>query len=144
MSTQMRPIRETIPLEEARELIDGAIRPIARTVRVALIEANGRVVAEPVTSTRDVPPFARAGMDGYAVVAEDTFGASRYEPKTLRVVEKIYTGQMPTRIVGAGEAAEIATGAPMPEGADAVVMVEETERAGTDDVRILTPVYPRQ
>ena len=144
MSTQMRPIRETIPLEEARELIDGAIRPIARTVRVALIEANGRVVAEPVASTRDVPPFARAGMDGYAVVAEDTFGASRYEPKTLRVVEKIYTGQMPTRIVGAGEAAEIATGAPMPEGADAVVMVEETERADTGDVRILTPVYPRQ
>ena len=144
MSTQMRPIRETIPLEEARDLIDGAIRPIARTVRVALSEANGRVVAEPVTSTRDVPPFARAGMDGYAVVAEDTFGASRYEPKTLRVVEKIYTGQMPTRSVGAGEAAEIATGAPMPEGADAVVMVEETERAGTDDVKILTPVYPRQ
>jgi molybdopterin molybdotransferase len=144
MSTQMRPIRETIPLEEARDLIDGAIRPIARTVRVALSEANGRVVAEPVTSTRDVPPFARAGMDGYAVVAEDTFGASRYEPKTLRVVEKIYTGQMPTRIVAAGEAAEIATGAPMPEGADAVVMVEETERAGTDDVKILTPVYPRQ
>ncbi len=140
----MRPIRETIPLEEARELIDGAIRPIARTVRVALIEANGRVVAEPVASTRDVPPFARAAMDGYAVVAEDTFGASRYEPKTLRVVEKIYTGQMPTRIVGAGEAAEIATGAPMPEGADAVVMVEETERADTGDVRILTPVYPRQ
>ncbi len=100
MSTQMRPIRETIPLEEARELIDGAIRPIARTVRVALIEANGRVVAEPVTSTRDVPPFARAGMDGYAVVAEDTFGASRYEPKTLRVVEKIYTGQMPTQDCG--------------------------------------------
>ena len=144
MSTQMRPIRETIPLEEARDLIDGAMRPIARTVRVALSEANGRVVAEPVTSTRDVPPFARAGMDGYAVVAEDTFGASRYEPKTLRVVEKIYTGQMPTRTVGAGEAAEIATGAPMPEGADAVVMVEETERAGTDDVKILTPVYPRQ
>ena len=144
MSTQMRPIRETIPLEEARELIDGAIRPIARTVRVAIGEANGRVLAEPVASTRDVPPFARAGMDGYAVVAEDTFGASRYEPRTLRVVEKIYTGQMPTNAVGAGQAAEIATGAPMPAGADAVVMVEETERAGADDVRILTPVYPRQ
>ena len=92
MSTQMRPIRETIPLEDARELIDGAIRPIARTVRVAIGDASGRVLAEPVASTRDVPPFARAGMDGYAVVAEDTFGASRYEPKTLRVVEKIYTG----------------------------------------------------
>ena len=87
------------------------------------------------SSDRDVPPFARAGMDGYAVVAEDTFGASRFEPKTLRVVEKVYTGQVPTRRVGAGEAAEIATGAPMPEGADAVVMVEETERAATDDVQ---------
>ena len=51
---------------------------------------------------------------------------------------------MPTSVVGAGEAAEIATGAPMPEGADAVVMVEETERADADDVRVLTPVYPRQ
>jgi molybdenum cofactor synthesis domain-containing protein len=83
-------------------------------------------------------------MDGYAVSAQDTFGASRYEPKTLRVVEKIYTGQLPTRDVGAGEAAEIATGAPMPAGADAVVMVEETERSGDSEVRVFTPVYPRQ
>jgi molybdenum cofactor synthesis domain-containing protein len=111
---------------------------------VPLLQANGRVVAASITSERDVPPFARAGMDGYAVVAEDTFGASRFEPKTLRVVEKVYTGAVPTRPVGAGEAAEIATGAPMPKGADAVVMVEETERSSTGDVRILTPVYPRQ
>ena len=140
----MRPIRDTIPLEEARELIDGVITPIARTCHASLVDANRRVLARDITSDRDVPPFARAGMDGYAVVAEDTFGASRYEPKTLRVVEKVYTGQMPTKRVGQSEAAEIATGAPMPQGADAVVMVEETERAGPDEVRILTPVYPRQ
>jgi molybdenum cofactor synthesis domain-containing protein len=140
----MRPIRETIPLEEARELIDGAIVPVARTERVPLLEANGRVLAGDVVSESDVPPFARAGMDGYAVIAEDTFGANRYEPKTLLVVEKIYTGEVPIKRVARGEAAEIATGAPMPEGADAVVMVEETERAGADQVRILTPVYPRQ
>ena len=144
MSQAMRPIRETIPLEEARELIAGATSPVVRTVRVPLLQANGRVIAASLTSDRDVPPFARAGMDGYAVIAEDTFGASRFEPKTLRVVEKIYTGEVPTRRIGAGEAAEIATGAPMPEGADAVVMVEETERSGAADVRILTPVYPRQ
>jgi molybdenum cofactor synthesis domain-containing protein len=83
-------------------------------------------------------------MDGYAVIAEDTFGASRYEPKTLRVVETIYTGHVPGVHVHGGQASEIATGAPMPEGADAVVMVEETERAGADEVRIFTPVYPRQ
>jgi molybdopterin molybdotransferase len=140
----MRPIRETIPLEEARELIDGAIAPVTRTERARLLDANGRVLAVDVVSESDVPPFARAGMDGYAVIAEDTFGANRYEPRTLRVVEKIYTGEVPVKRVGSGEAAEIATGAPMPEGADAVVMVEETERAGADQVRILTPVYPRQ
>ena len=68
-------------------------------------------------------------MDGYAVIAEDTFGASRYEPKTLRVIEKVYTGQVPTVTRRAGHRVEIATGAPMPDGADAVVMVEETEQA---------------
>jgi molybdenum cofactor synthesis domain-containing protein len=140
----MRPIRETIPLDEARALIDAAITPIARTARTALLHANNRVLARDVRADRDVPPFSRAGMDGYAVIAEDTFGASRYEPKTLRVVETIYTGEVPTRRVSRGEASEIATGAPMPEGADAVVMVEETERSGEHDVRIFTPVYPRQ
>lgn len=140
----MRPIRETIPLDDARQLIDEATPAVTRTERVPLIEAAGRVLARDVTSDRDVPPFSRAGMDGYAVVAEDTFGASRYDPKTLRVVEKIYTGEVPTRRVAAGEASEIATGAPMPAGADAVVMVEETERGGDNEVRIFTPVYPRQ
>ena len=144
MSRTMRPIRETIPLEEARDLIDTAMAPIARSSRVALTDADGRVLAADVISDRDVPPFARAGMDGYAVRAEDTFGATRYEPRTLAVGEKIYTGEMPARAIGPGEAAEIATGAPMPQGADAVVMVEETERDGASGVRILTPVYPRQ
>jgi len=139
----MRPIKDTIPLEEARQLIADSITPIVRVERVNLLDANGRVCAADVQSTRDVPPFARAGMDGFAVIAGDTFGASRYEPKTLRVIEKVYTGQVPTQQLTAGTAVEIATGAPMPAGADAVVMVEETEIAG-DEVRVLTPVYPRQ
>jgi molybdopterin molybdotransferase len=143
MKSEMKPIKETIPLDEARQLIADACRPIDRTERVRIVDANGRVAAVDVASTRDVPPFARAGMDGYAVRAEDTFGASRYEPKTLRVIEKVYTGQVPEKTVAAGTAVEIATGAPMPAGADAVVMVEETEKAG-DDVRVQTPVYPRQ
>jgi molybdenum cofactor synthesis domain-containing protein len=143
MKSEMRPIKDTIPLEEARQLIADACRPIDRTERVRLVDANGRAAAVDVHSTRDVPPFSRAGMDGFAVRAEDTFGASRYEPKTLRVIDKVYTGQVPTKSVEAGTAIEIATGAPMPHGADAVVMVEETEKAG-GDVRVLTPVYPRQ
>jgi molybdenum cofactor synthesis domain-containing protein len=143
MKSEMKPIKETIPLEEARQLIADACRPIERTERVRLVDANGRAAAAAIISTQDVPPFSRAGMDGYAVRAEDTFGASRYEPRTLRVIEKVYTGNVPARAVEPGTAIEIATGAPMPQGADAIVMVEETEKAG-DDVRIQTPVYPRQ
>lgn len=140
----MRPIRETIPLEEALALILEAAVPIERTERVALWQASGRVVAGPPSAAIDVPPFDRAAMDGYAVRAEDTFGAGRYDPKLLQVVEKVYTGQAPSRAIQPGECTEIATGAPMPQGADAVVMVEETERAGDDRVRVFTPVYPRQ
>jgi molybdenum cofactor synthesis domain-containing protein len=141
----MRPIRDTIPIEEARALTLESARPLERTERIALTEASGRVLAASATSALDVPPFDRAAMDGYAVRAEDTFGAGKYEPKVLRSVEKVHTGQVPTRTVGAGECIEIATGAPMPQGADAVVMVEETEReASSANVRVFTPVYPRQ
>ena len=139
----MRPIRETIPLDEALATILESVRPVERIERVALPAASGRVVASPPMATLDVPPFDRAAMDGYAVRAEDTFGAGRFDPKVFRVIEKVYTGQVPTTTVGSSACVEIATGAPMPAGADAVVMVEETERiAGTDDVRIFTPVYP--
>src|SRR5918992_588519 len=122
----MRPIRETLPVDEAMALVRESVVPISRTQRVPLREANGRVIAAAMIAVVDVPPFDRAAMDGYAVIAEDTFGAGRYEPKVLQCIEKVFTGEMPTRSVGRGACIEIATGAPMPEGADAVVMVEET------------------
>lgn len=141
----MRPIRDTISLEDALTTILESATAIARTERIPLNEAGGRVIATPPSASMDVPPFDRAAMDGYAVRAEDTFGAGRYDPNVLRCVEKVHTAQVATRPVGAGECIQIATGAPMPQGADAVVMVEETERvAGIDDIRIFTPVYPRQ
>ena len=141
----MRPIRETIPLDEALAAILDAATPIARTERLPLTQALGRVLAVPPVAAIDVPPFDRAAMDGYAVRAEDTFGAGRYDPRILRAIEKVHTGQVPSKSIAAGECVEIATGAPMPHGGDAVVMVEETERvAGSDEVRIFTPVYPRQ
>jgi molybdopterin molybdotransferase len=142
--TTMRPIRETIPLEEALALVLGAARPIERTERVPLDEADGRVVSAAAVASHDVPPFDRAAMDGYAVVAEDTFGAGRYEPRELRCMGTAYTGDAPARPIARGECLEIATGAPLPAGADAVVMVEETEKAADGTVRIFTPVYPRQ
>ena len=145
MRATMRPIRETIPLDEALALILEAAPPIERTERIPLREATGRVIAAAPTAAGDVPPFDRAAMDGYAVRAEDTFGAGRHDPKVLRIVEKVYTGQVPSQVVKAGECIEIATGAPMPQGADAVVMVEETERVPhAEDVRVFTPVYPAQ
>ena len=144
MTRSMRPIRETLPIDEARALAFDALPRISRVERLALSSAAGRVAAGDVICASDVPPFDRAGMDGYAVIAEDTFGAGRYEPRVLQVVETVYTGETPTRRINRGECAEIATGAPMPEGADAVVMVEETERAPDQQVRIFTPVYPKQ
>ena len=143
MTTRMRPIRDTIPLSEARQIIHANIMPIERVDHVPLEAAHDRVLAHDVVSTVDVPPFARAAMDGYAVRAEDTFGTSRSEPVVLRCVEQIFTGQIAERTLASGDCAEIATGAPIPPGADAVVMVEETDADG-QDVRIFTPVYPRQ
>jgi molybdopterin molybdotransferase len=142
--TTMRPIRETIPLEEALAIVTEAAARVDRVERVPLGEAGGRVIAEAVAAPTDVPPFDRAAMDGYAVMAADTFGAGRYEPRVLRCVETVYTGQLPTKRLSTGECTEIATGAPLPEGADAVVMVEETEKGSNGEVRIFTPVYPRQ
>ena len=142
--TTMRPIRETIPLDEALALLMEAAAPIDRKEPVAIDAAAGRVIAEPVAAAIDVPPFDRAAMDGYAVIAEDTFGAGRYEPKVLQCIEKVYTGQVPGKAIARGQCSEIATGAPMPQGADAVVMVEETEKRDDGEVRVFTPVYPRQ
>jgi molybdopterin molybdotransferase len=131
----MRPFTSTISLEEARRRLDAAVRPIARTERVRLEDATGRVAAADVVSAIDVPPFARSAMDGYAVIAADTAGATRATPARLRLLDRIYTGQPSSIAITRGTCAEIATGAPLPDGADAVVMVEETA-AGEQGIEI--------
>jgi molybdopterin molybdotransferase len=133
MTTKMRPFGATISLDEARAIIDRSLRPIDRIERVPLEAAHGRVLAENAIASADVPPFSRAAMDGYAVRAVDTVAASTSRPAILTRIEKVFTGQMPQRTVGPGECTEIATGAPMPLGADSVVMVEET---AADESRI--------
>ena len=142
--TTMRPIRETIPIDEAKTLMMEAAVPIERTERIPVRDTMDRVLAAAVISTIDVPPFARAAMDGYAVIAEDTFGAGRYDAKVLRSIETVYTGAVASRALSRGACIEIATGAPLPQGADAVVMVEETEKTDGGGVRVFTPVYPGQ
>ncbi len=140
----MRPFATTISLEDARERLRAHVRPIGRTERVALDAAADRVAAADVRSAIDVPPFARSAMDGYAVVAADTAGASAQCPVPLRIGERIYTGAPPRQPIESGICAEIATGAPLPEGADAVVMVEETSAAGPDLVAVRAAATPGQ
>ena len=134
----MRLFTSTISLDEARRRLEAAVRPIERTERVRLDQAAARVAAADVASGIDVPPFARSAMDGYAVVAVDTEPASRAAPVRLRQLDRIFTGQSSTQVVTRGTCAEIATGAPLPAGADAVVMVEETAKADATTIEIFS------
>ncbi len=140
----MRPFKSTISIEEARERLRTGVRPIARTEELPIGAAAGRVAAADLASTLFVPPFSRSAMDGYAVVAEDTRGASRARPVRLRIVERVYTGAPPQHGLTPGACAKIATGAPLPEGADAVIMVEETARVDDDHVAICAEGRPGQ
>jgi molybdenum cofactor synthesis domain-containing protein len=102
---------------------------------VPLAAADGRVVAHDVISALDVPPFDRSAMDGYAVQSADLAGASAERPVSLTCVARLFTGEIAVGELRRGECIQIATGAPMPAGADAVVMVEDTsqESAAADD-----------
>jgi molybdenum cofactor synthesis domain-containing protein len=140
----VRPFASTISVDEARRRLKAAVSPIEQTEVVTLAEGAGRVAAEDVAASMFVPPFSRSAMDGYAVVASDTSGASPQTPALLRIVEKIYTGHPPASAIRSGYCAEIATGAPLPEGADAVVMVEETRPQDEDYVKILAAALAGQ
>jgi molybdenum cofactor synthesis domain-containing protein len=129
----MRPFADTITLDEARRLIREAIAPLVRHEAIALDLADGRVLAEDVVAPMDQPPFDRSAMDGYAVRAADVAGATRGVPRVLRLIGRAYTAEPFAGTLAPGDCVEIATGAPIPDGADAVVMVEDTGRPGTAD-----------
>ncbi|PSQ02211.1 molybdopterin biosynthesis protein [Halobacteriales archaeon QS_5_68_33] len=135
-----REFRELVSPDRAREVLDSLdVDPDSE--RVALEAARGRVLAERVDATVDVPGFDRASMDGYAVRARDTFGADEADPVALSLAGAVHAGEKPTASVGSGAAVEVSTGAVMPPGADAVVKVEETTE--TDDgVAVRTSVAP--
>ena len=139
----MRPFTSVISFEDARRIVMDAATPIDRVERVDLADSDGRVLAADVVAADDVPAFDRAAMDGYAVVAADTTGASAASPREVGCIGRLFTGETTSRAVRAGECMEIATGAPMPAGADAVVMVEDTSRLG-DRVMIRSGVNARQ
>jgi molybdopterin molybdotransferase len=140
----MRPFGDVISLEAARAILDVTGEPIDRIDTIPLGDANGRVLAAAVVARQDVPPFSRAGMDGYAVRARDTQGASRAHPRTLVKVGTVYTGEVSPTPVLDGQCIEISTGAPMPDGADAVVMVEETDTQLESRVSVFAGVHAQE
>lgn len=115
-----------ISVEEARARILAQVVPL-EAMRVPLLDALGQMLAEKVRSGLDIPPAANTGMDGYAVRAVDTAGASPAAPRELRVTDYLPAGSVSTESVGPGEAVRIMTGAPLPAGADAIVPFEETD-----------------
>lgn len=123
------------PLTDARRDVLAAMESLPEA-RVALFDALGLVLAESVDAPHPVPPFDNSAMDGFAVRAADTADA----PVTLRVLEDVAAGHLPTLTVGDGEAITIMTGAPMPAGADSIVIVEHTERPTPGTVLVKSAV----
>jgi molybdenum cofactor synthesis domain-containing protein len=135
-----KEFRDLASPEAAREAIDALeLRPDDETV--PLWAARGRVLAERVDAALDVPGFDRASVDGYAVKAADTFGADEADPARLRLTGEVHAGVEPDVEVGEGACVEVSTGAVLPPGADAVVMVERTDRDG-DEVLVRTSLAP--
>ncbi|MBK8021101.1 MAG: molybdopterin molybdotransferase MoeA [Chloroflexi bacterium] len=129
-------------VEAALALLFDLWQPQPRMSTIPTAQANGRVLARAPTSSIDLPEFPRSSMDGYAVRAVDTFGASASLPAYVQVVGRVQMGETPDLNLRAGEAAEIFTGAMLPRGADAVVMVEHTQQSGANEIEVLSPVAP--
>ncbi len=132
-----------LPVAEARKKMDGYLPAELRSPeRRPLLECLGRRLARPIQSQENVPGFARSTVDGFAVRAKDTFGATEASPAYLRIVGEVRMGVAPDCKVGPGEAVRVATGAMLPEGADAVVMIEHTEPLGKEEIEVIRPVGP--
>ena len=108
---------------------------------ISIYDAHKRVLAEDIMAFHDSPPFDKSAMDGFAVIAENTFGAGQSTPKEFKIIDAIGAGDFSDKTVGEGEAIVIATGAPIPDGADAVIMKEYTTEDG-EDLTIYSQVTP--
>ncbi len=128
-------------MEDARQGVLSQVAPLA-PLRLALTDAYGSVVAEDILATDDLPEFASSAMDGFAVRASDVEGATPSDPRELKIVGRALIGHEPEGTVGAGETMRIATGAPIPAGADAVVPIENALVEGDEVVRLLDGPSP--
>ena len=138
-----RGFKEVTKIEDARRIFYEALpSKSSPSELVPVPEALNRILAEDVKAETSVPSFDKAAMDGYAVVAEDTFGASQTNPSLLRMIGESKIGETPRILLHRGETAAIATGAPVPQGANAVVMIENTKRLDTGYVEVYSAVAP--
>jgi molybdopterin molybdotransferase len=138
---RMRGFQRRTDVDEATRLIDARVKPLDAEL-CDIMNAGGRVVALDVTSGFNVPQFRRSAMDGYAVIASETFGATLNDPRPFTIVGESYPARPANVVVEAGQCVRIMTGAPMPDGADAVIPVELTGQAGDDLVHAHEPITP--
>ena len=130
-----------ISTDEALRIVLDNVAPLG-VERVSILAGLGRVLAEEIRSPRDIPGFDNSAMDGYAVRAADVATASESNPVTLKVIETVGAGKMPTLRVEPGTAIRTMTGAPIAVGADAIIQVERT-RGSESNVEILASAEPR-
>ncbi len=131
---------DVIPIADVLAMVE-RFAPVG-TETVSVDQAFGRVLAETVSADIDLPGFARATMDGYAVAAQSTFGASEANPAYLALAGEIRMGERPAVTIGPGQAVRIATGGMLPAGADAVVMVEHTDAVDDTTIEVHLSVAP--
>lgn len=134
--------KKLTPVGEALRMIYGSGLPDIGKEAIPTVAALGRIVAKGIISSADVPPFDRTAVDGFAIRSKASFSASRNNPAIFKVKGQIEAGKVfedKARRIGPGEAYEVFTGAPIPEGANAVVMVEDTGRCG-ENVEVYRPV----
>ena len=127
-------------LSNAQKLVNDNCK-LMEVEEIPLFKAHKRVLAEDIIAFHDSPPFDKSAMDGFAVIGENTFGASQSAPKMLKIIDAIGAGDFSDKTVGENEAIVIATGAPIPDGANAVIMKEYTTTDG-DELTIYSQVTP--
>ena len=134
---------KTLSLQEALALVLERVKPLVQTETLPVFKSLCRVLAHEVVAPQDLPGFDRSGMDGFAVRAADTYGAGEARPVPLKLAGRIEMGQDASKLpaLSAGEAVGISTGGMLPPGADAVVILEETELQG-ERLLVLKPVAP--
>ncbi|MFX1255381.1 MAG: gephyrin-like molybdotransferase Glp [Promethearchaeota archaeon] len=126
-------------LDKAKEIFESIKRELGEE-EILLSEANGKFLSRPVQAPINVPHFRKSAMDGYAVQSDDLVGATYDSPKHLEVIEVVHAGTIPSKSVTPGTCTDITTGAPLPEGADSVLMVEYTEQLSDNTIAAYKPV----